>query len=406
MEIIPDFLTIIRGPKPINKTVVVENGAPKKIPNAAISRAQAKTVYVPDVNEMVRLQETVGNDPHMALISGYALGTEPGDQYELRPEAEIKSAHPSYRSGFVQIGGTKVISRTKRNFAASTWINFDRDVDPDCPADLNDLNDTDYVYRLSSIIGDIMGAGLVIVPSTSGRVRFKGEPLGKGGARYWFQCKQPASDDLGQQLMFAAIEHELAYLKHSKSDAALIRTIFDTSVFSRERIVFDGMPTLRGDGLTLDPQKLTVQDGERIDLDRVKQYALAERIMLQRSVRGIPDNTEIQTTLDGGLSWCDEAGRILTETVSKTGSVWQTVEGQLQLDTPIEVKQGATTPRDFYAMGVAKLRAQYPFRQGADGWSAILRMEGGMPSLFDVVSNTKHILSSADRKALAFGSES
>ena len=79
MEIIPDFLTIIRGPKPINKMVVVENGAPKKIPNAAISRAQAKTVYVPDVNEMVRLQETVGNDPHMALISGYALGTEPGD---------------------------------------------------------------------------------------------------------------------------------------------------------------------------------------------------------------------------------------------------------------------------------------------------------------------------------------
>ena len=57
-------------------------------------------------------------------------------------------------------------------------------------------------------------------------------------------------------------------------------------------------------------------------------------------------------------------------------------------------------------MGITKLRAQYPFRANADGWSAILRMEGGLPSLFDVVSNTRHILSEKDRKALAFGAAS
>lgn len=403
MKIIPDFLTIIRGPKPINKTVIIEHGSPKKIPNAAIARATAKTVKVGSVDDLALLEQIVGADPRMALISGYAAGTEPGDEYEIVSENELKRLAPGYRSGFVDVNGKKTTARTKRNFSPSTWINFDRDIDPDCPDHFNDLSDEEYVDKLAAIVPGLDRAGHVIVPSTSGRVRFHGRPLGSGGARYWFQCRQEQPEDLGQQLLFGAIENGLAYLVKSKSDASLIRTIFDAAVFSRERICFDGSPVIRGEGLTLDPPMCEIREGYRLNLDRVKRYTIGERVALQRDVRGIPALTEVQTTLDGGLSWKDECGRIVTETVTRAGSIWQTVEGQLQLDTPVEVKDGVITPRSFFAMGITKLRAQYPFRQNADGWSAILRMEGGLPTLFDVVSNTKHALSRNDRHELLFG---
>lgn len=403
MVSLPNYLTLIRGKSPINKRVTISNGKPLKTAKAAIYEAEATTVAVSDALEMKSLQEFISKDTHLALISGFAKGTKPGDKYRITTEAAIKAINPRYRRGFVDTDKGPVITRTKANFRPSTWANLDRDFDAECPERLATMSDGEYVSALSKILPDLEMAGICKVPSTSGRVLFKGEPIStSGGARYWFQFSNSPKQDIGQQLLTAAIDEDLAYLKKSSSGSTLARTIFDVAVFSPERIVFDGCPSVsKQPDLTISEPVITAWPGGEIDLASVKQFSLTEQAARQRRLRG-GDDAAINVA-DG--KWRKKEGTDWKQRkfYSSSSEEWTEIQGALNLDTVIETKAGPITPRQFYRMGIPKLRAQHPFRANADSWGSFLKLERGFPILFDIVDRERHVLTTGDQFALLTG---
>lgn len=375
-----NYITQVMAKTPLGKTVSIKDGAPSKSAPPMPSKAIAQTVPVPDVDAMKAVQQTLADMENMALIGGFIPGTEDGEFYHLWSVKEIEAATgQSYDGGWVEIEGLRVTARLKNNFTPSTWWQIDRDAAKGCPDRLANLDEDAYMDAIDKILPGYAAAACVRVASTTGRVLLDGEPLHSDGCRYWFQVTDAAlQDNIGAVLKVKAAAQGLGFLKLDKNDKPALWSIFDPSVFSPERFVFDGKPTVkRHKGrLTIAEPDIRVYYGDRVDPALIGEVTEQEREQVKARF-GV--------------------------TVQGTGAAITLInDDYLALDTKIQTKDhGVKTVLEFAQSGEDKWRCQSTFRESAS-WNGALKLSGaGMPYLLDYGGGpTRYELPVAEQAAL------
>jgi hypothetical protein len=369
-----DYLTVLKVGRPANKQVEVIDGKPVKKASQPIEVGKAYTRHVPDVIAMEALLREIADSENKVLIQGFVKGTEDGKPFLIASKKLIeRHTRKPYESGWVEIKGQKYIARSKVNFTPSSWQQLDRDYASGIPQNLGDLTHDEYVTAIDTIMPGFSAAGHVRVASTSGRVMYKGEPLDASGCRYWFQIEDATDTHFGQRLKLQAAANGLGFSKPNKNGVTTLWAIFDPSVFSCERIVFDGKPHLKSDELSLRKPDINSINGDRVDTKLIK--AADSKVIAKKF----------------GLKVCRGNGGVLS-TVQ---------EGALKLDTKIETQyHGTMTPQSFIDSGKTKVRCQATFRD-SNSWNGFLAFDDyGVPRLYDQGIKSWYELSPADKASV------
>jgi hypothetical protein len=214
------------------------------------------------------------------MPSGCFAGTEPEDRVPLAAGEEFHISSMSYiakRKGINKdcredllgpqiIDGQLHYARVKDNTLPTCWAYFDRDVVDGMPFHLKNLTDGEYIAVMEKLVPGLAGVPIVMVPSSTGRVLVDGEPMAASGRHYYFQIQDGSDlERFGATLLQRSFLQGYGFMKplYSKSEPEKVIgsrqwSIFDPSTFSRERIVYEGAPTIRGKGLALAPTKIEV----------------------------------------------------------------------------------------------------------------------------------------------------
>lgn len=376
-----DYMTLLVTTEPCNKEVRFWRDELRKTAPFPIYDAEAFTVHVPDVEVMRELQLTVAGQSNAVLVAGF-VPDAPADGFRVMSKKAIeeKTEEP-YEGGWVDIDGERVISRTKDNFVASSWWQIDRDRASGLPDALDPDTDAGYVAMIDRIIPGFINAGYVKVSSTTGRVLVDSVPMDATGSRYWFQVKNP--DDItgfGVRMKLHAATQGLGFMKYDKNCKGVLWTVADCSVFSPERVIFDGQPYIpEGQArISLRDPDLVVVQGGRVNSELVPSPN-------RRTITLVKREFGIKVSSRG-------------RTVSMNN------EDYLRLDTEVETyDHGIKTVAEFMESGEARWRCQATFRE-SDSWNvALKRQRNGMPYLQDFGSETIYELNLADRAAIIRG---
>lgn len=279
---VSDFITLLRMSGRANKLIRRDKfGKLSKEPGPAITAAVANTVYVPDCATLAELLKTVADDHTSVLIpGGYFPGTAPDDDTPLSvgPEFHISSkavlaAHlgiekddPDKLLGWHEIDGQRHIARLKANMLPSRWMLFDRDEVRGMSDKLAAMSDDEWLAAMCSMVPGLDEARMVRVPSSTGRVLVDGEPMSASGRHYYVPIRDGGDlERFGATLLQRSFLTGYGFMRplYSKEDSDKIVgqrqwSIFDPTTFSRERLVYEGAPTVEGEGLTLAPPRIEV----------------------------------------------------------------------------------------------------------------------------------------------------
>ena len=277
-----DYVTVLRLPGRANKLILRgDSGAISKKPGPPIASASACTVRVPSISAMAELLLEVAGDPKTVIIpSGYFPQTATNDaaqfatsdefiissRKDLATKLDVDPKDTERLLGWHQINGQRHIARFKVNMQPTSWMLFDRDEVKGMPDHLAAMSDDEWHAAMCSMVPGLDGIKMVKVPSSTGRVLVDGEPMSISGRHYYV----PVVD--GQDIeRFGATLLQRSFLKgygfmrplFSKEDPNEIVgyrqwSIFDPTTFSRERLVYEGAPTVKGEGLELAPPQVAV----------------------------------------------------------------------------------------------------------------------------------------------------
>jgi len=406
-----DYVTVLtvsgRGNKLVSRG---KDGALKKDAGPPISTATAQTVRVKNAKAMARLQRKISKKSNLLLILGFIPGTEPdggedvGKSYKIVSKKIIGKAlgvDPETPEGLEavlgwhDINGEPCICRLKANMASSSWCLFDIDAVRGMPGHLANMDRGERIDALGSIISGFAKAGMVIVPSTTGRVLVDGKPMDATGEHFYVQLKDAADlERFGAVLLQRSILNGFGFMrpKYSKSEPKRIVAhipwgVADPTTFSYERLVYDGCPMVNGDGLKVAHADVTMREGGRIDSsllsdlsdDEVAAYA-------KKTGQRVVKNRRLE-------SFMGSDGVIVKRQVYRFGAV----DGRLlKVDTVIETRAGTMTIKEYQESGHGKLRCQTPFRESSS-WNGVLnRHADGTPFVYDNGIRTRYVLSGGD----------
>jgi len=384
-----DYITAIETPRICNKVVSrrAADGTLRKTAKATISIGRAWTVHVPDEAAMARLLHKAAESPHRVLMQGFFPGIEPGREFLILSQKEMRRrlgvAADADVTGWHTINGMPAICRLKRNVIPSSWQQFDKDLVKGMPEALANLSEADWLAAIARLVPSFAETPVVRVASTSGRVLVDGEPYQAKGCRYWFRIDNPYDlERFGAALLLQSFIHKLGFMRpvYSRAEPTKVVahrhwTIFDPTTFSPERLVFDGKPTVRGEGLSLGPPSIEIlpgRDGGPVDTaavetpeDAVALKAAGLRMATERKRRKV-----LRVTGE-----VEEMELVLPVLVDETS---------LRLDTFIDLGGGETlTVRAYWLSDRGKLRCQTAFRESSSMNGILNRFSTGVPFHFD-----------------------
>jgi hypothetical protein len=274
-----DFVTVLRLDGRANKLIQRDSsGKLSKLPGPPITNAVASTSYVPDCDAMAELLRGVADNPNAVIIpSGCFPRTLPEKLVPLAEGPEFCVSSRKYIRerlgrnqddtdqllGWHEIDGQRHIARLKANMLPSSWMLFDRDEVKGMPDKLAAMSDDEWLVAMCSMVPGLDETQMVKVPSSTGRVLVDGEPMSASGRHYYVPISD--GDDLerfGATLLQRSFLSGYGFMRplYSKEDPDKIVgqrqwSIFDPTTFSRERLVYEGAPTVEGEGLALaEPQ--------------------------------------------------------------------------------------------------------------------------------------------------------
>jgi hypothetical protein len=276
----PDYITVLQTDGRANKLIERDaQGNVSKSAGTPISSAYAWTYNVPDAASMIWLLTAIADNPNVVIIpSGYFPGTEPPSSEPRSsglPFVILSKREMADRFGIVgddnleflggrELNGYQHFTRLKSNMLAGSWVIFDRDEVKGMPPELSSMTDPQWVDAMADLIPGFKTVPKVMVPSSTGRVLVDGQPMAASGRHYYVQIED--GDDLER---FGATLLQHSFLKRtgferplyskSKPDEIIGHrqwSILDPTTFSRERIVYEGSPTIMGDGLALSPFRI------------------------------------------------------------------------------------------------------------------------------------------------------
>lgn len=320
-------------------------------------------------------------EPHQVIIAGHnpEMGDEP---YQIITEKELENRIGDKVTNSRYDFTKPTCARLKRDFTPSRIALFDFDDDGDShTACWSALGDAGRMELLQSACPEFAGAARLNVASSSNRVLLDGSPAASKGSSHTFLlfATAPTTADLDRfrrALTARLWAHNLGYTKTSASNATLRRAIYDTSVFSPERLIFSAPPTVAAP-LTLAPFHAALHEGNCIQ--QLPVITTSERKKYQ-----------------------EKTGSIITRNFSEINGI------DLSLDTELFTQEnGAMSFKQFLASGIRKVRIQSPFRESSS-FAAIAYNYGlGAQGVYDAGTGTKYVLnhSVAHLDALADDSE-
>jgi hypothetical protein len=404
-----DYVTVLivngRGNKLVKRN---KDGKIEKVAGPPITEATARTVRVETPKAMRRLLRKTGKKSNRVLIFGFVPGTEPagrddvGEAYKivskkvmgkaLGVDPETPGGHEAVL-GWHEINGERCICRLKVNMAPSSWCLLDIDAVRGMPEHLASMDSDDRRDALADIIHCFADAGMVIMPSTTGRVLVDGEPMDATGEHYYIQIQDAADlERFGAVLLQRSFLLEYGFMRprYSKSNPDKIVShvpwgIADPTTFSHERLVYDGCPEVRGKGLEVASAVIEELEGGRLDtsqlLDLTDDEAAAYAEMTGQRV--------VKERRTENIMGAD--GQIISRQVNRFGAV---DDRQLKMDMQIETKVGVITLEEYWKGGQGKLRCQTPFRESSSENGILNRHKDGTPFVYDNGIRVRYVLSS------------
>jgi len=403
-----DFVTVLTVAGRGNKLVTRDrNGDLVKDPGPPISEATAQTFRVEGCDDMAVLQKEIGRTPDRVLILGYVPGTEPASSARVGEAFTIVSQKIMGKAlgvdpdtpegldavlGWHAINGNRCTCRLKANMAPSSWCLFDIDAVRGMPDHLANMSSDDRRDALAEIIPGFAEAGVVIVPSTTGRVLVDGQPMDASGEHFYVQL-QDASDleRFGAVLLQRSMISDFGFMrpKFSRQEPDKIIAyvpwgIADPTTFSHERLVYDGAPTTKGKGLEVGEATVEVLEGGRLDTSLLEDLSDDEAAAYADKT-GQRVRKERRTESVLGPNGLIEARQIYR---------FSAVDNrQLKMDTVIDTKGGSMTLEEYWRSDKGKLRCQTPFRDSTSENGILNRHRDGTPFVYDNGTRTRYRLS-------------
>jgi len=380
-----EFVTILTASQPVNKTVTLQAGEPTKAMVRAPSLLKAETRHVPSAEPFVAILNEIGADPCKCLSLGFIPGTEEGQPFNvvskrrLGQMLNLPNEEPP-PDDLVEINGEQYCTRTKKNFTQGVWALFDKDTAPGQPDELITDDTDEWLEWMSKLVPGFGDAEKVIVPSTSSRVNLNGVQLFEGGGLHCYVRLSDPEDvpRFKQELLISAMSGCYGFQKPSfnKLTGEIVSsqawTICDVSVFSPERLVFDGAPVVQGDGLTVAPLTVDVVKSGGGELDTGLLRATESELDKVAKVTGL---------------------KVKRDTVNGVRVPVFVDDKSLRLDTEIDTEAGVMSIEQYCLSGHQHLRCQAVFRPESVSQAAFVnRHSDGTPFFFDTGSGVKYVL--------------
>jgi len=279
----------------------------------------------------------------------------------------------------------------------SSWCLIDIDATVGMPEHLADLDGEGRREKLAEVISGFDACGIVVLPSTTGRVKLDGVPMDATGQHLYFQLQDPYDlERFGKVLLQRSTIKGYGFQKplHDKETNEIMGyrawSIADPTTFNHGRLVYDGSPTVKGKGLSIADTVTHVIEGGRLDSSALTDLSEAEAAAY-RAETGQSVRRERRTVTNMG------ADGVLTKSVVQ---VYVTVDDtKLKLDTVIETKSGPIVLMDYWKGKKGHTRCQTPFRVSSSENGILNRHKDGTPFVYDNGTHIRYTLSDAEREA-------
>ena len=377
------YITITSTPESHQGKLFKSTGdTPPKIEKStpfATGRAVAKTVRVSNVKEMEAVLASVSQDPCQAIILGFAKGTEPDDNnsesapYQLCSQKDFAEKFPKQKAPYKKPtidkeSGVLHACRTKGMFERSSWMGFDLDMSPQMPKKLKEkIATTPYIDLLVELCPALSNVSYLTVQSASSRVLYKGKPMSEFNTHIYMQCKHPSDmDRFSASMLLRSVGTDLGYIhpvvdlvtgEISTTKRGVPSTIFDRSVFSKARVMFEGAPKI----LDHDPEVINgnlVVTGNKLEAFTLKND-FADTMHYKAPT--IEQQTEARLYMDGGGS--SFTMKNMTDLLPDT---------KIEVKNPDGTDERIITMEEFVLGDDVRLRCQNPFKRESTSWSGFL----------------------------------
>ncbi len=389
------IITVVRDPiHPLGKGYRRDQkGDVIKTANVNLSFGLAEMRRVDTSAALADLLEEVGQDQHAALINASFPGIPVGDPFIILSSARIESElgiPTANREGQLDIHQLEyqgqiypAVGRFKDNMLPSAWQYCDRDIDQHTPARFAQSPEI-WLADLNLLMPGLNETTYLLVGSASSRVLLDSVQVGGDNGHLWLKTTDPSDiERFRTALLYRAMEQEMTWLKprFSRQQAGQIVgqslvTILDLSVFTVGRLVFEGQPSIAGEGLIVTPPRITRHSGSREAYDT--------RCLVS------PDSERFRE--------CSRKTGIELE-LREDGHGTQSLHSQdLTLDTLLETQdRGPKTVRELMRGGdIDKVRCQTPFRASESFAAFFARGQQDRPFVHDSGTGTTHWLQAAD----------
>lgn len=296
-----DYVTIITTDKPCNKHGSIDsNGSIVAKSRKNVSSGTATILHVPDISHFESVLSETRNDPNKVLICGYVEGLPIEVEFSIVPKAKhermVKKGEitQSLDDEFYRdVNGKVYVTRTKDTFTNSSVMLFDYDLGIDSyPA---------WAEKIDNVFSGFKQADKLVCPSNSSRIHKESEEPVTLDESTKYHCYTMVTDvsgyeDLSHKFLSTAYAKGFGVIAANTNGKPLYRTITDCSVWSAERIVYEGMPTV-DNGLKVAPSTIARFGVENQRLDITKIEAVSDIFDTLERKRKNPDGTTTTITI-------------------------------------------------------------------------------------------------------------
>lgn len=382
-------ITVIRDPSNTlgKRFSLSRDGAIKKSPGVQVAFGWGETHVVATHDDLAALLRLVGGDPHAAVMPDSFKGIEPGEQFVVLSEKELKARLDKTKREEVTgvhtltIDGRQVraVGRLKENILPGAWRLLDRDIDSFTPERFARMGFAEWLQAIDLLLPGAAATSYVRTGSTSQRVLRDGVPLSGGNGHVWMMLENPDDGERTQQaIRVRAIEQGLHWLKPRFSrttgqqvSAGQVTTVIDPSVWTPGRLVFVGQPVVAG-GLEVAPLGVEVVESIEPTL-----WTLHAQMPEPAKVRELTRSAGCEVHVVGeGSAVKFEAFDLRLDTVLETPA------GDMLVSTALEARRA--------------LRCQTPFRESESMAAKFNFSHDGRPFVHDVGTGITHWLTDED----------
>ena len=373
------YLTVIKYADAVGKIFYTDDGETlNKDTLGNATTGVGRVAHVPDVESLAALIKEVSECNRSVLVNGYYPMLINGAEFDVVTVEEFKSHFNRKIRNHKKpkkINGSSryTVTRTAQMMEDSTWVCWDLDMSEHMPDQLNNLiNVLPYHALMCQLSPALQGVDYLSVASSSSRVHLNGEAYSKQNRHIYMQMNNNVDGKrIASSLLLRSASTPLHFITPivnaqtgivDGTRKGTLNTIFDRSVFSKARVLFEGKPSTHPHAnLKVEPQVIKpTRDAKRtIDTMEIKNPSSREQ---------------------------EAHNHIISRTNSGVCEVVNMVD--LTLDTMIQVKHvnGGYEPEwlsmeDFINGDITRYRAQNPFKPSSNSWSALLNKvtEDGEP---------------------------